>query len=194
MSIGGRFQPKNQPARMGQSPLADHPGRHQFAHRAEGNPHPGIAIDFLQLLQRRQVRFFLVDERPQLIQLALRQMQIAEKVVHHALTVITQHGQPMIDGIFIHFHQPSGGTNAQAFGQSFRPPPIDTPIGTYAGICCARAGRDDRLAHPTLKTWASALPIIRLQLDGWPGFAKQGTLPVPTVTRRVIHSAAPRTH
>jgi hypothetical protein len=54
------------------------------------------------------VAFLLVDERPQLIQLALVQMQVAEEIVHHALTVLTQHGQPMIGGIFVDSQQASG--------------------------------------------------------------------------------------
>jgi hypothetical protein len=65
---------------MVQGALPYHPGGHQFVHWAEGNPDPGISGDFRQFLQGGQMVFLLVDERPQLIQLALVQMQVAEEV------------------------------------------------------------------------------------------------------------------
>ena len=49
-------------------------GINSFVHWAEGDPDPGIPVDFSQFLQRGQVAFLLVDERPQLIQLALVQV------------------------------------------------------------------------------------------------------------------------
>ena len=78
MPIGRRLQPKKQAARMAQGALPYHPSGHQFVHRAEGNPDPGIPGDFRQFLQRGQAVFLLVDERPQLIQLTLEQMQVAK--------------------------------------------------------------------------------------------------------------------
>jgi hypothetical protein len=41
-----QFQPKKQAARMAQGALASHPSGHQFVHRAEGHPDPGIPRDF----------------------------------------------------------------------------------------------------------------------------------------------------
>jgi hypothetical protein len=35
-------------------------------------------------------------------------MQVSEEVAHHALTVLAQHGQPMIGGIFVDIQQASG--------------------------------------------------------------------------------------
>jgi hypothetical protein len=55
----------------------------------------------------------LVDERPQLIQLALMQMQAAEVVVHHPLTVPAQDRQPVVDGVFVYPEQLCRGANAQ---------------------------------------------------------------------------------
>jgi hypothetical protein len=76
LPIGGRFQPKNQPARMRQRAFPNDPHGHQLVDRAEGNPHPGIAVDFLQLLQRSQPGFLLV--LAQYFQTHERRMQYQE--------------------------------------------------------------------------------------------------------------------
>src|SRR5438094_9818343 len=60
MLICRRFQPKKQAACMGQGALANHPSGHHFAHRAEGDPDPGIPIDFRQFLQRGQMALLLI--------------------------------------------------------------------------------------------------------------------------------------
>ena len=81
-----------------------------------------------------------MDERPQLIQLALVEMQVAEAVVHHALTVLTQHGQPMIGGIFVDTQQASGRSDTQPFSQRCRAAQVGGEVCAYPCIGGARGG------------------------------------------------------
>jgi len=177
---------------MTQGALPHYPGRHQFAHRAEGNPDPGIPGDFSKLLQGGQVVFLLIDERPQLIQLALVQMQVAEEVVHHVLTVLAQHRQPMIGGIFVNIQQASGCPDTQPFRQRRRSAQVGVEVCADPRIGSARCSRNDALTPLTAKTRALALPIMHLQMCSRCHLTIHRTLRATTVAGHVIHAAAPR--
>jgi len=50
--IGPPISAEQQAACIAQGALPHHPGGHHFVHGAEGNPDPGIPVDFSQFLQR----------------------------------------------------------------------------------------------------------------------------------------------
>src|SRR6266446_9335199 len=119
-------------------------------------------------------------------------MQVAEEVIHHALTVLTQHGQPMMGGIFVDTEQASGRSDTQPFGQRRRAAQVGVEVCAYPRIGSARGGGHDATTPRTAKTRALALPIMHLHLYSRCDLTVHRTLRATTVAGRVIHAAAPR--
>src|SRR5215471_18736562 len=118
-------------------------------------------------------------------------MQVTEEVVHHVLTVLSQHRQPMIHGVFIDAQQPSRGADAHPFRQGDRPAEVggalrpDTRIG---GACTRRYQGPTGSATPA---WSLPMPIMPSTWCMRSHLTKEGTSRHATVTGRVIHVAVP---
>src|SRR5262249_59161405 len=106
------------------------------------------------------MRFLLGDKRPQLVQLTLAEMQVTEEGVHHALTVLSQHRQPMIHGVFIDAQQPSSSADAHPFRESDRPAEIGGALrpDTRIGGACTR--RDQGTTGSATPAWSLSMPIM----------------------------------
>jgi hypothetical protein len=192
--VGRRFQPKHQPAGVLSRPLAHDPGRDQCAHGAASDPYPGIAIDSGQLLQRRQMVFLLRNTCPQLVQLTLAEMQVAEEIVHDPLTVPPQDWQPMIHGIFVDVQEPSRGADTHPFRQGYRPAAIDGALRPNTRIGCACTRRYQSTTGSATPAWSLPMPIMPGELCARSHLATEGTSRHTTVTGRAIHVAVPPIH
>jgi hypothetical protein len=89
VSIEPRFQAFYELLGVRQRALANDPSRHHFGDGVKRNPDPTIATQRVpsQFLKRRETFFFLVDEGPQFVQLAFREMQVPEKVISESQTM-----------------------------------------------------------------------------------------------------------
>jgi len=70
------------------SALPNDKSQHQPPDRRTGNSHPGIVVRLVGDLGGGPVALLGVYETPELIQLALRDMQIAPQIHHHPTTVV----------------------------------------------------------------------------------------------------------
>src|SRR5262249_7173930 len=138
--------------------------------------------------------FFLGDKRPQLVQLTLAQMQVTEEVVHHTLTVLSQHRQPMIHGVFVDAQQPSRGADAHAFRQGDRPTEVGGGLcpDTRIGGACTR--RYQGTAGSTTPAESVPMPIMPGELCSRSHLTKEGAVRHTTITGRTIHVAVPPVH
>src|SRR5215470_17478894 len=118
-------------------------------------------------------------------------MQVTEEIVHHTLTVPSQHRQPMIHGVFADAQQPSRGADAHAFRQGDRPTEVggalrsDTCIG---GACTRRYQGTTGSATPA---WSLPMPNMPGELCVRSHLIKEGVVRHTTITGRTIHVAVP---
>ncbi len=124
---------------------------------------------------------------PQLTQVAFREMQVAKMICHHTRTVLAQPWQPVAHGIFVHFQPTRCGSDCQSFGQQLGSHSIHRLIHPNAGICGARARKNQMPTSATLKTRGVIVHPTRAKLSPPPALTVQHARPIPTTARARIH-------
>jgi hypothetical protein len=182
------LEPFNQQIGVFLHAFANDKGRYQSPSWGKGNPDPGITIQHQHFFYPGQMSFLFVDKTPQLVQLALGQVQVVKQVGRHGSTMPPGLIQPLTDGIFINANYSAFTSQRITLGQSAGGDGINLFLRIQIKVSWAMSGREGMITHFTQQSGHAIIITPAHQMLPKTGQTIVGTLPLGTITRRKVHS------